>query len=159
MFQTLLSCAVVVGATLVANPGFAQDGLPLVVVAPDGIEHTLHLDDLDAMEQVSFATTTQWTENEAVFSGVAVREILEEFGIEGTVLRMSALNDYAVEMPLDELGDEVPIVATRIDGKVVPVREKGPYWVMFPFDRGPEFRTEVTYARSVWQLKSLSVPE
>ena len=50
MFQTLLSCAAVVGAALVANPGFAQDGLPLVVVAPNGIEHTLHLDDLDAMD-------------------------------------------------------------------------------------------------------------
>ena len=147
------------GLMISVCPAWSQDGIPLVIVASDGVEHTLHLEQLDAMEQISFETSTIWTEAAAVFSGVAVRHILDVLDIEGETLLLTALNDYAVDMPVGELSEDAPIVATRIDGEVLPVREKGPYWVIYPFDTMPEYNTEVNYSRSVWQLKSLSVPE
>ena len=38
---------------------------------------------------------------------------------------MVALNDYAVEMPIDEIGETYPVVATRMNGETMGVRDKG----------------------------------
>lgn len=140
------------------GPSLAQEGLPLTVVLKDEAERiTLYLDDLDAMEQVEFSTKTIWTDEEARFSGVAVSRLLEELGAEGNTVRMSALNDYAVEMPIAELEEDAPIIATRMNGDPMPVRQKGPYWIIYPFDSSPAYRTEANYSRSVWQLIKLTV--
>lgn len=32
------------------------------------------------------------------------------------------------------------------------VRDKGPLWVIYPYDSDPALQSEVTYARSIWQL-------
>ena len=142
-----------------ANLSTARDGHALKVVSLDGEEHVLYLDELDAMEQVEFSTTTIWTEGTAVFSGVPVMHLLEAIGAQGSTLRMSALNDYAVEMPVADLEENAPIVATRMNGETMSVRNKGPYWIIYPFDSDPQFRTEANYARSVWQLKTLTLPD
>jgi len=50
-------------------------------------------------------------------------------------------------------------VATRMDGKVMAVRDKGPYWLVYPYDEDTRYRTEAIYARSIWQLGQLRVSE
>ena len=150
-----LATLIVLGALI--GPLAAQEGHSLMVVDADGEEHVLSLDALDSMEQVEFSTTTIWTEGKVQFSGVPVMSILAAFEAEGTTLQMSALNDYKVEMPIADLRQDLPIVATRMNGQTMSVREKGPYWIVYPFDRSPEYRTEVTYAQSVWQLTALAV--
>ena len=139
------------------GPVTAEEGHALVIVDANGAEHTLYLDALDQMEQVDFLTTTIWTEGLIRFSGVPVLNLLEEFEANGQTLQISALNDYKVEMPTADLVEDAPIVATRMNGDLMPVRDKGPYWIVFPYDRSPEYRTEVKHAQSVWQLKSLVV--
>jgi len=37
------------------------------------------------------------------------------------------------------------------------VREKGPLWIVFPYDESSEFRTDYVYSQSVWQLSRLDV--
>jgi len=37
------------------------------------------------------------------------------------------------------------------------VREKGPLWVIYPYDSDAKFRTEVIYSRSIWQLDRLAI--
>jgi hypothetical protein len=37
------------------------------------------------------------------------------------------------------------------------VREKGPLFVMYPFDRVPELRNAVYYSRCIWQLREIEV--
>lgn len=154
----VLTVALLASAGL-SSAAWAQEGYALTVVNTDGDEHELSLDMLDAMEQVEFSTTTIWTEGVVRFSGVPVMHLLESLKAEGTTLRMSALNDYAVEMPTAELENDAPIIATRMNGQTMPVREKGPYWVVYPFDSSAEYRTEGKYAQSIWQLKTLAVME
>jgi hypothetical protein len=36
------------------------------------------------------------------------------------------------------------------------LREKGPLWVIYPYDSDPAYRTEETYSRSIWQLNRLA---
>lgn len=143
---------------LSTNLSWAQEQHSLTLVTSDGKEHVFHLDELDSMQQVEFSTATIWTEGTALFSGVSVMRLLENVGAAGKTLRMSALNDYSVEMPVADLEEEAPIIATRMNGEIMPVREKGPYWIVYPFDSNPKYQTEATYARSVWQLKMLTLP-
>lgn len=151
IFRTII--ALFVAAAVIAGQGAAaQEANSLSVVFADGTETSLTLDDLDAMDQVSFATNTIWTNAANRFSGVPLRVLLEKLGAEATALRMVALNDYWVEMPVADLEADVPIIATRMNGAPMSVRDKGPYWVMFPFDDHPDYRTETNFSRSIWQL-------
>ncbi|WP_299644061.1 molybdopterin-dependent oxidoreductase [uncultured Ruegeria sp.] len=115
------------------------------------------LQDLDAMDQVTFSTSTIWTDDEATFSGVPLKALLTELNTDGTSIEMVALNDYKVTMPLAELENDAPIIATRMDGETMSVRDKGPYWVVFPYDQDPKYRAETIYTFSIWQLKQLKV--
>ena len=140
-------------------PASGQDVTGLQVTAsssqPDTV--TLSLKALDALEQAVFTTTTIWTDGETRFSGVPLKALLAHLGAQGRSVEMVALNDYAVTMPIAELEDGAPIVATRMNGETMSVRDKGPYWVVFPYDSNPKYSTETTYSRSIWQLNRLKV--
>ena len=148
--------------TLTAGNATSQPlDIPLVIATKDDAPLHLDLADLDAMPQESFVTGTLWTEGETRFSGVPLAVLLDQAGIgdDATRIALVALNDYKVEIPLDEIEDTRPIVATRMDGKVMAVRDKGPYWLVYPYDEDTRYRTEAIYARSIWQLGQLRVSE
>ena len=65
---------------------------------------------------------------------------------------LTALNDYSVTMETALIGPNAPIVANRIDGVPFSVRDKGPLWIMFPFDLDIRYSSESFYAVSIWQL-------
>lgn len=142
----------------------AQDGAQtalntLHVSTLDGIQHSFTLDALDALPQVAFTTSTIWTDGDITFSGVSLKALLTSVGANGATLEMTALNDYAITMPIADLEDAAPIIATRMNGETMPIRDKGPYWVVFPFDQSPKYSTETNYSRSIWQLNRLKVTE
>ncbi|MEM8631905.1 MAG: oxidoreductase [Pseudomonadota bacterium] len=157
MILRSLGISTFVASVSAASSLCAQALLPLTVEFPSGAAVELTLEDLDAMDQVAFTTTTIWTDGASEFSGVPLFVLLEALDVDGQTLKLSALNDYSVEMPLAELDPDAPILATRIDGETMSIREKGPFWVMYPFDKSAEYQTETNFARSVWQLKSLAI--
>lgn len=154
---------------LLWGPAYAahEKALPgqLQVTQDGAASVSFDLDALDAFEQVSFETGTIWTDGTSRFSGVPVAVLLAAAGFEEVLendearLELVALNDYRVSIPMAEIGPEVPIVATRIDGEPMPIREKGPYWLIFPYDHDPRYRTEDSYKRSIWQLVQMVVTE
>lgn len=129
----------------------------LTLSGPSGGEQQLTLADLDALTQSSFETETIWTTGSISFSGVPLATLLELSGFEGTTVRLTALNDYFADIPTREIADDFPIVATRMDGAEMSVRDKGPFWLVYPYDASADFRTEAAYSRSVWQLSEISV--
>ncbi|WP_425040316.1 molybdopterin-dependent oxidoreductase [Primorskyibacter sp. S187A] len=113
------------------------------------------MDMLRAMPVETITTTTIWTEGEQVFEGVPLKAVMDMLGATGSVILASAINDYTVEIPADSLTETVPIVAFAQNGEEMSRRQKGPLWIVYPYDRAPEFRTEVIYSRSIWQLDRL----
>lgn len=112
---------------------------------------------LDELTQREFATSTIWTQDVKVFSGPTLQGILDYVGAGPGDIRANALNNYSSYLRRTEVTQDTPIIATRIDGMPFPVREKGPLWIVFPYDRHPSFRSELIYAMSVWQLESLTI--
>ncbi|WP_347916964.1 molybdopterin-dependent oxidoreductase [Paracoccus marcusii] len=133
-----------------AGPALADDPL-LTVVGPDGTQ-TYDQAALQAFAPVSFATSTIWTEGQPTFTGIPLQTILTDAGIDQGTVSAVAINDYAVQIPVDEVTADYPIVAFQQDGQVMSVRDKGPLWVIYPYDSDPALQSEVTYARSIWQL-------
>ena len=75
----------------------------------------------------------------------------------GDVLRARAINDYYVDIPVSDAIEGGPIIAYKMNGDVMLVRNKGPLWVVYPYDENPEYRSEVIYSRSIWQLDRIEV--
>jgi hypothetical protein len=73
------------------------------------------------------------------------------------LLRLRALNDYRVDVPWDDAQRNDPIVARLLDGEPMAVRDKGPLFLIYPFDDRPELRSAVYYSRSAWQLRTIEV--
>ncbi|WP_298256435.1 molybdopterin-dependent oxidoreductase [uncultured Litoreibacter sp.] len=140
-------------------PATGQGVARLQVMATSSPNDAVHLslDALDAMEQIEFTTTTIWTDGDIHFTGVPLKALLDQLGLVGSTVEMVALNDYSIAMPVKDLEDDAPIVATRMNGKAMSVRDKGPYWVVFPYDKDPKYSTETNYSRSIWQLNRLKV--
>ncbi|MBN8290951.1 oxidoreductase [Rhodobacter sp. NTK016B] len=128
----------------------------LVVETP---EQTLmlDLDDLRALPQEVFLSGTIWTDGVTEFTGVPVSALLAHVGTGPRDVTVIAFNDYAVDIPASDIGPRYPIVAYLRDGAEFPLRDKGPFWIVYPYDAGPEYRTDETYARSVWQLARIRV--
>ena len=112
---------------------------------------------LDALPQHSFVSTTPWLKHPATFTGPLLKDVLQALKAQGTTLKALALNDYKIDIPLDDAFKFDVILTRKVDGRVLTVREKGPIFVMYPFERFPELKTETYYSRCVWQLKSLRV--
>ena len=112
---------------------------------------------LKRMAQRSIRTETPWYSGERTFSGPLLREVLAAVGATGKTMHMIALNDYVVEIPLADAQEHDVILAHELDGKPMSVREKGPLFVMYPFDAKPHLRNAVYFGRCVWQLRSIEL--
>jgi hypothetical protein len=122
--------------------------------ATDAAEFDLAM--LEALDTVTIETTTIWTDGVQTFEGVAGRPARGPRG-RGRVLRASAINDYAVDIPASDAVDGGPIVAFLRNGAPMSLREKGPLWIVYPFDSSPEYQSELIYSRSIWQLDRIEV--
>jgi len=112
---------------------------------------------LDKLPQVKITVPTPWYKEEQTFEGPLFRDVLKAAGSKGSKLYVVALNDYAAEIPLADLEKYDVILARKINGKVLTVRDKGPLFVMYPFDKKPELRTKEIYSRCVWQVNRVRV--
>lgn len=157
MFRRGFLAGATLAAGLCGTMAGAQDVLLTVSGDVQGETRTFTDADLMALPQVSFTTGTIWTEAASTFSGPTLASVLEAAGAGDGDLRLSAINDYTVEMARGMVSDVAPIVATRIDGESFSVREKGPLWIVFPYDSGAEYQSELVYAVSVWQLVAIEV--
>ena len=111
---------------------------------------------IETLPQIDFQTTTIWTDGTHHFSGPSLLSVLRAAGIVDGVVSLRAANDYSVEIPVAELTENAPIIATRIDGKPFDLREKGPLWLVYPYDSSPAYQSETVYSRSLWQLVAIS---
>lgn len=128
-----------------------------IALTNDGDTAIFDLAMLDALSQHSTTTITPWYEGEQTFSGTIIADLLESLGAEGQSLTVTAINDYAAEIPLADFANDKVILASRINGGLLSVRDRGPLFVIYPFDQNASLYNEVYFGRSVWQVKSITV--
>lgn len=141
-----------------APPAMAEDPLLTVTGAiAGGAPRSFDRDALYDMPRAQFTTSTVWTSGQIQFAGVRLRDLLDQVGATGATLHVTALNDYAIDLPISDATPGGPIIAYEMNGKPMSVRENGPLWIVYPYDSDVHFRTETIYGRSVWQLVRIDV--
>ena len=146
-------------AVITFMPLAALAGEVLLTLTHDGGTSEFDIAALEALGAEEFSTTTIWTEGEQTFTGVSLLALLAEAGISDGTLKATAINDYAVEIPVSDAVVGGPIVAYFLNGEPMSVRDKGPLWIVYPFDADPHYQTEVIYSRSIWQLDRIELIE
>ena len=112
---------------------------------------------LAALPQHSFTTQTPWYKEKKKFTGPLLRDVLDAAGARGNTLKAVALNNFKVEISVADTR-KFPVLLSRLmDDQPMRVRDKGPLFIIYPFDADPALRSTHYYNRSVWQLWSLEV--
>jgi hypothetical protein len=112
---------------------------------------------LEALGTVSIETTTPWYQGPQRFEGVSLAKLMSYIGAKGEHVVAIALNDYVTEIPISDFAEYGPILAMKRNGEYMPVRDKGPLFIMYPFDSKLELKKQIYYSRCAWQVARLVV--
>ena len=112
---------------------------------------------LDALPQRTTTTQTPWYDGEQSFTGPLAMAVLEQVGASGSSVTVTALNDYSADIPMSDLETYPVILANQLNGETLSVRDKGPLFVIYPFDEQRDLYNEVIFGRSVWQVTAITV--
>lgn len=169
LFRTLFASIVVLqllpltAGALAAETFAPPSNTPLLTVSGDisvtnvGNTAQFDLEMLQSMQQSDIATTTIWTDGVKTFKGVPLAAFLAQLKITSGTLKAMAINDYSVEIPTAEIDGHAPIIAFSIDDTLMSRRDKGPLWIIYPYDSHAKYRSETVYSRSIWQLDRIEV--
>ena len=112
---------------------------------------------LEALGTEKLRTSSPWTDGVVEFEGVPARAVMRAVGAAGERAVASALNDYQIDIPLQDFENYPVLFALKMNGRDLTVRDRGPIWIVYPRDDYPELRNERVNARWVWQLSGLTV--
>lgn len=128
----------------------------LTVENADGTTVQLSIAQIESLRTVSATLYEPFVKREIAFQGVPLRDFFAFLGIPKSVttLHSVALNEYAVDLPMSIADADGAILATRADGKLIPVDQGGPTRVVLTDDH-PQAKDEALW---VWSLKTLSIP-
>ena len=112
---------------------------------------------LEGLGMKTVATSTSWTQGRHEFAGPLAHAILEAVGAKGDTLAFVAINEYKVQIPASDFAKYPAILALKMDGEYMTVRNKGPLWVIYPRDDYPELVGKAHDAKWIWQVKAVDV--
>ncbi len=155
-----LAVAIMIGLQAFAQPAMAE---PILTISggPDASGNTIDiaydLAALQAMPKTTFETSTMWTEGQQSFEGIALYALLDALNVTSGKVIASAINDYRIEIPVADITPVAPIIAYMRNGAEMTVRDKGPLWIVYPYDSDPQYQSEVVFSRSIWQLNRIEI--
>lgn len=155
-----LTVAALIASALMAGTALAQDAALLTVSQADGTEiKSYDLAALKALGVESFETTTIWTEGKQTFTGVPLLALFKDIDVTQGEVNAIAVNNYAVPIPATDAVEGGPMVAFEVNGKPMSIRDKGPLWIVYPYDSKTDYQSETIYSRSIWQLDRLQITQ
>ncbi|GGK35326.1 hypothetical protein [Salinarimonas ramus] len=124
----------------------------------DGAElasRSVDLDVLEGLDGRTIETSTPWTEGVTRFDGPRLSAIaaLEPGAL--VEARLTALNDYAISIPAEDIVAHEPILASRLAGERMRVRDRGPLWLVHDLDSDPALQTQRYHAQMIWQVRDV----
>ncbi|HEX3347153.1 MAG TPA: oxidoreductase [Acetobacteraceae bacterium] len=112
---------------------------------------------LEATGLRSFTTKTPWYDAPVTFEGVPMALLMRTVGARGDRVTAIALNDYSTDIPMSDFDQYGVILALKRDGNYMPIRDKGPLFIVYPYDSNPILRSTTYTSRSAWQVSQLIV--
>jgi hypothetical protein len=156
------SPTVVDAGTLAAGEKIAAPQGEVVLTVSGAIgEHNngkrleLDLASLERMRQVKLEAAEPFLKRRVMFEGVLLSDLLAVAGVPGSASKVSltALDDYKVDCKVADVRSSQMLLATKADGKHLPVDRSGPIRIVFPdsssLGRNPDLW--------IWSVSSMKV--
>ena len=112
---------------------------------------------LEQIGLIEVNTATPWHSGVMHFEGVPLRAVLAMVEARGSNLLATAHNEYSAMLPVSDAARHDVILAMKLNGEAMTLRDKGPLFIVYPFDSDKVLQTDMTYIRSVWQLRRIDV--
>lgn len=155
-----LASTVVLAVMSLASPVFAQSE-PIILTIDGEIAggHPVNFtrSELIALGSGTITTSTPWSEGTPTFEGVPMSVLLADVGATGSTAEVLALNNYKTAIPVSDFSEYPVILALKQDDNFLSVRNKGPLFIIYPFDDSPELAADIYYSRAAWQVRSITI--
>ena len=105
----------------------------------------------------SFKTKTPWIEGISEFNGVRMSGLMKAVGATGQYIEAFAADGYSNEVPIQDFETYNVLLVIFMNGRMLENEDKGPLWIVYPFDAHPEIDIDDKSAHAVWQLTRIVV--
>ena len=115
---------------------------------------------LEKLGLVEFTIADPWQNHEEVtYTGVLMSDLLKYAGISDGAknVHMVALDDYAVDVSVDDMMNWPVLLATRTNGEYMDVENSGPTRIVFPFHSNPEIDEDTYKVLMIWNLRDIEI--
>lgn len=116
------------------------------------------METLEQLGVVEYTLEDPFLGRTVTYQGVLISSIFEAAKVAdgAKTVKAVALNDYSVDIPIDELRTMPVILATRLDGERMAVADKGPLEIVFPY-HAYKLEHEKYVGMWIWQLRSMEI--
>jgi hypothetical protein len=113
---------------------------------------------LESLGLVDYTVDDPFENREVTYRGILLGELLDVAAVEedAVTLHTVAINDYAVDIPIAEVRRTPVFLALQANGEYMPISEKGPAMVVFPYNDF-EFDRSIFDDYWIWQLAVIDV--
>ncbi|MGO5000630.1 molybdopterin-binding protein [Oceanisphaera sp. W20_SRM_FM3] len=156
------------GILLLWLAGFAQAGSDPVILSVYGaieldegeyqrLDFTLS--ELQALPQAQIITAHPWSAQAQHYKGVDLTALLKLLFANRQInsLNLEGLNGFSMALEWSKISDFSPILAWQENEKLMSRRNKGPLWLMLPYDQAPKMQQANFLHYMVWQLRTIRV--
>lgn len=159
IYHRLAAATLALAMVLATAAPSAARGLLEVVAAEGDRTRSVAIEEaeFEALPQTTVVTETPWTDPGTRFTGVLLRDLLSHLELPIGDVSARALNDYEAVIPAADIENFEVLIARQMNGAPMPVREKGPLWIIYPLTDRPELANPDTEAKMVWQLHRLTL--
>lgn len=112
--------------------------------------------DLEKMSITEYEVHDPYLGSPVVYQGVLLREFVKAYGQKDTeLLKIRAIDDYKAEFGKDEWRQWDIMLATRMAGKQMGLREKGPVKIVMPYDTAKGMNQTLFNPKWIWQINRI----
>lgn len=117
-------------------------------ITPLSVEKTFKLQ--------KFHLYNPWEKQENTYEGILLNQLIEKYGSKDTkILKLIALDDYTIDFPKSLYENERILLAAKVDGEFISIREKGPMRIVFVDYNTEEKKYELNLEKWLWMIKKI----
>lgn len=153
LITTFVSAEVVIED--VTLPEVKSTKIVLTIKTPTGDKpYTIPM--LESIGLKRLKTSTFWTEDDGVYEGVLLVDLLKHAKIEKSAsIKIIALDEYMTAIPKEDWETWPILLATRRNGTPLTVRTKGPTRIIYPKDIGGALSRNEMRTKWIWTINTI----
>jgi hypothetical protein len=128
-----------------------------VTNAGDALE--LDMPTLEQLGLVKYSVLDPYLNAETTYTGLLMSDLAKVLGVTGpeAVFRFVALDDYQVDLTLDQFQKWPILLATRANDEYMTIENSGPTRIIFPYDTYPDLNPVRYNDYWIWNIASIEV--